>query len=284
VARPLLRPHACAHPGSRLREPLGHMALTDTAASDLQAARFRSDVTLFRLNAVAVGESRLEPAFRRNTAERVYTTEAAHNPEVAGSNPAPATSKGPGKGAFLAWSAYTLVDLQAVRQAFTQSTTSSSPGSHRRIVARPTERMLHPWFCVTIGREPHAGRGRASGPYTMTIRLAAQEHAPADFDQFETEPLDLGEHLLVELGREVRRVVLFGGLSVVLVFEPSARSIRSRSVVSSSGARLASITRRDRVLSLFELELVRDGHPVEPVQGSHGERPDSDCHEPAGEQ
>jgi hypothetical protein len=30
----------------------------------------------------------------------VYAIEAAHNPEVAGSNPAPATSKGPGNGAF----------------------------------------------------------------------------------------------------------------------------------------------------------------------------------------
>src|SRR6266511_1199665 len=36
-----------------------------------------------------------EPAFRRNTAARVYITEPAHNPEVAGSNPAPATEKGP---------------------------------------------------------------------------------------------------------------------------------------------------------------------------------------------
>jgi hypothetical protein len=38
-------------------------------------------------SAVATGS---EPAFRRNTAERVYISEAAHNPEVAGSNPAPA--------------------------------------------------------------------------------------------------------------------------------------------------------------------------------------------------
>jgi hypothetical protein len=30
----------------------------------------------------------------------VYPIEAAHNPEVAGSNPAPATEKGPGNGAF----------------------------------------------------------------------------------------------------------------------------------------------------------------------------------------
>ena len=41
-----------------------------------------------------------ERAFRRNTAERVYTIEAAHNPEVAGSNPAPATGKAPETGPF----------------------------------------------------------------------------------------------------------------------------------------------------------------------------------------
>jgi hypothetical protein len=48
----------------------------------------------------AVGQSGSESAFRRNQAERVYRIEAAHNPEVAGSNPAPATAKGAGDGAF----------------------------------------------------------------------------------------------------------------------------------------------------------------------------------------
>jgi hypothetical protein len=62
-------------------------------ASTLQASGFRWDVTVFRLNATVVGQSGSESAFRRNTAERVYTFEAAHNPEVAGSNPAPATSE-----------------------------------------------------------------------------------------------------------------------------------------------------------------------------------------------
>jgi hypothetical protein len=61
------------------------------AASALQASDFRSDVTVFRLNARPWPKTGSEPAFRRNTAERVYITEAAHNPEVAGSNPAPAT-------------------------------------------------------------------------------------------------------------------------------------------------------------------------------------------------
>jgi hypothetical protein len=41
-----------------------------------------------------VGKSSSQPPFRRHTAERVYTVEAAHNPEVAGSNPAPATQEG----------------------------------------------------------------------------------------------------------------------------------------------------------------------------------------------
>jgi hypothetical protein len=39
-------------------------------------------------------------ALTRNTAERVHMIEAAHNQEVAGSNPAPATRKGPGHGAL----------------------------------------------------------------------------------------------------------------------------------------------------------------------------------------
>jgi hypothetical protein len=42
-----------------------------------------------------MGKSCSEPAFRRNKAERVDTIEAAHNPEVAGSNPAPAMNESP---------------------------------------------------------------------------------------------------------------------------------------------------------------------------------------------
>jgi hypothetical protein len=70
------------------------------AASVLQAAGFRGDVTAFRLNARLRPKTGSEPAFRRNTAERVYTIEAAHNPEVAGSNPAPATGRAPETGLF----------------------------------------------------------------------------------------------------------------------------------------------------------------------------------------
>src|SRR4029434_3284060 len=70
------------------------------AASVLQASGLRRDVTVFRINAVCAGDSGLEPAFRRNEAAHEHTIEAAHNPEVAGSNPAPATAKGAGDGAF----------------------------------------------------------------------------------------------------------------------------------------------------------------------------------------
>ena len=62
---------------------------------DLGVVGVFRDVTVLRLNATAEGHSGSGPAFRRNTAERVYTIEAAHNPEVAGSNPAPATSRRP---------------------------------------------------------------------------------------------------------------------------------------------------------------------------------------------
>ena len=44
---------------------------------------------MFRLNARLRRQSGWWPAFRRNTAASVYTIEAAPNPEVAGSNPAP---------------------------------------------------------------------------------------------------------------------------------------------------------------------------------------------------
>jgi hypothetical protein len=72
-------------------------------ASVLQASGFRADVTVFRLNARLRPKTGSDSAFRRNTAARVYRIEAAHNPEVAGSNPAPATEKGPGNRAFFLW-------------------------------------------------------------------------------------------------------------------------------------------------------------------------------------
>jgi hypothetical protein len=45
-------------------------------ASVVQASGFRRDVTVFRLSAARAGDSGLEPAFRRNRAERVYLFEA----------------------------------------------------------------------------------------------------------------------------------------------------------------------------------------------------------------
>jgi len=53
-----------------------------------------------RLNARPRRQTGSKPAFRRNAAERVYMIEAAHNSQVAGSNPAPATAEGPGNGPF----------------------------------------------------------------------------------------------------------------------------------------------------------------------------------------
>jgi hypothetical protein len=69
-------------------------------ASAVQASSFRRDVAVFRLDAACAGDSGPEPAFRRNEAAHAYTIEAAPNPEVAGSNPAPATDEGPGNRAF----------------------------------------------------------------------------------------------------------------------------------------------------------------------------------------
>ena len=54
----------------------------------------------------AAAENWLGACISRNTAEHVYMIEAAHNPEVAGSNPAPATAKGPGNGAFRSLGGY----------------------------------------------------------------------------------------------------------------------------------------------------------------------------------
>jgi hypothetical protein len=70
-------------------------------ASVLQASAFRSDVTVFRLNARLRPKTSSERAFRRNTAERVYTSEAAHNPEVAGSNSPPLLRKARETGLYL---------------------------------------------------------------------------------------------------------------------------------------------------------------------------------------
>ena len=69
-------------------------------ASAPQASAFRSDATVFRLNARPGQKTGSLSAFGRNTAERVYLFEAAHNPEVAGSNPAPLLRKALETGPF----------------------------------------------------------------------------------------------------------------------------------------------------------------------------------------
>jgi hypothetical protein len=97
-----------------LRIVTADIAEPTPAASVLQASGFRSDVTVFRLNARPRPKTGSESAFRRNTAERVYLNEAAHNPEVAGSNPAPATAGGPGNGAF----SFRTPNTALARQAF----------------------------------------------------------------------------------------------------------------------------------------------------------------------
>jgi hypothetical protein len=66
----------------------------------LQAATLRSDVTVFRLNATDEAESRLKPAMRRNATVRIGSLEAAHDPEVAGSSPAPLLEKALATGPF----------------------------------------------------------------------------------------------------------------------------------------------------------------------------------------
>jgi hypothetical protein len=51
---------------------------TAAAASVLQASGFRSDVTVFRLDARPPPKTGSDPAFRRNTPARVYRIEPAH--------------------------------------------------------------------------------------------------------------------------------------------------------------------------------------------------------------
>jgi hypothetical protein len=58
-------------------------------------------VTVFRLNAPLRRKTGSEPCVSAEYGEHVYSIEAAHNPEVAGSNPAPRYWKGPLSRAFL---------------------------------------------------------------------------------------------------------------------------------------------------------------------------------------
>jgi hypothetical protein len=69
--------------------------------------------------------TRREPTFRRSTAACVCTIEAAHNPEIAGSNRAPATSKAPRTGPFYG-------PLLHCRLCHTLSAMRASPGHFTR--------------------------------------------------------------------------------------------------------------------------------------------------------
>jgi hypothetical protein len=131
---------------SPVRIPSWKHSGSSHVASVLQAWRFRGDVTVFRLNAADVGESGLEPASRRNTAERVCTTEATQNPEVAGSNPAPATEKRPWKQGLLS---------AGVRKA--TATSASVSASTATVNPAPTSfstlfRARRPAVCHAEGR------------------------------------------------------------------------------------------------------------------------------------
>ena len=58
----------------------------------------------------------------------MYIIEAAHNPEVAGSNPAPATEKGPGNGAFPLRGQAAIAPLQGERQRACTGDSSTRSG------------------------------------------------------------------------------------------------------------------------------------------------------------
>jgi len=80
---------------------------------------------VFRLNSMAAGQSGWERALRRNTKKPRHLVEAAHNPEVAGSNPAPATFKGPGDRAFFCRGTNALLVLQALLQALQRQSSTT---------------------------------------------------------------------------------------------------------------------------------------------------------------
>src|SRR5215207_4793923 len=76
-ARSTVRDHAAASLRPRCDRPpfrsqhLNGKAMASSAASVLQAGGFRGDAAVFRLNAWSRPKTGSEPAFRRNTAERV---------------------------------------------------------------------------------------------------------------------------------------------------------------------------------------------------------------------
>ena len=135
-----------------------------SATLDLaEAPVFRGDVTVFRLDATAEVWSGLESRLRRTTAERVYTSEPAHNPEAAGSNPAPAIGKAPGNGAFRISEKMTAINRRARTQA--------EPARSRSREARPLSRLTSARSRFARGDDVRAVRPSRLDP-------PAQHHSP----------------------------------------------------------------------------------------------------------
>jgi mannose-6-phosphate isomerase-like protein (cupin superfamily) len=73
----------------------------------------------------------------------VYRIDAAHNPEVAGSNPAPATAKGPGNGAFRfsrcsLQSTTSLLSMEIVRREQREPLIAADGSSVRELAGIPS--------------------------------------------------------------------------------------------------------------------------------------------------
>jgi hypothetical protein len=120
------------------------------------------DVTAFRLTARPRPKTGSEPAFRRNKAEHVYSFEAAHNPQVAGSNPAPATSEARHKRASCVGSiaASTRVRTRAGCQGLGARTFKDGSGGGRA-------RTLHLTRSRSVAESPdHRARRRSAARWT----------------------------------------------------------------------------------------------------------------------
>jgi hypothetical protein len=113
---------------------------------------------VFRLNARPRPKTRSEPTFRRNTAERVYTIEAAHNPEVAASNPGAGTAQGAGNGAL---SLTNRVSPENVAPVLVPALHSGGPG---RGVGGVAGTSVGPFGADLVFGETVGGLGRCKAP------------------------------------------------------------------------------------------------------------------------
>jgi hypothetical protein len=142
------------------------------------------------------GRIRLGACVSAEYAERVYTIEAAHNPEVAGSNPAPATDKGAGKGPLY----FSLAELDVLLQALAATrhagssisrryrersrTLTALSGRRRRgrapVAGTPPGRALHLQGPQRVAgeRDPHP---QPDGPGIRARRLASLLYAARRF-------------------------------------------------------------------------------------------------------